>query len=76
MATLPSRSVSGSASVVGKEEREREKGRMGGGGGGRSGSGSGSSGGGATMIKNPDDVLKVVRDRLFSWSYMMQCYQG
>ena len=30
----------------------------------------------AQLIKRPEDVFKIVKDRLFSWSYMMQWYQG
>lgn len=30
----------------------------------------------AQVIRRPEDVFKVVKDRLFSWSYMMQWYQG
>lgn len=29
-----------------------------------------------TVIRRSDDVFKVVKDRVFSWSYMMQWYQG
>ncbi len=28
------------------------------------------------VMRRPEDVFKVVKDRLFSWSYMMQWYQG
>lgn len=28
------------------------------------------------MIKRPEDVFRIVKERLFSWSYMMQWYQG
>ena len=27
-------------------------------------------------IRRPEDVFKVVKDRLFCWSYMVQWYQG
>lgn len=30
----------------------------------------------AQVIRRPDDVFRVVKERLFSWSYMMQWYQG
>lgn len=33
-------------------------------------------GGGDTVIRKPEDIFKVVKERLFSWSYMMQWYQG
>lgn len=28
------------------------------------------------LVRRPDDLVKVVRDRMFSWSYMMTWYQG
>ena len=42
---------------------------------------SGSAGGTSigekkVVIRRPEDVFRVTRDRLFSWSYMMQWYQG
>jgi len=27
-------------------------------------------------MKKPEDVLKLVKERMFSWSYMMQWYEG
>ncbi|ORY29163.1 hypothetical protein BCR39DRAFT_533034 [Naematelia encephala] len=32
--------------------------------------------GASQAIRRPEDVFRVVKDRLFSWSYMMQWYQG
>ena len=29
----------------------------------------------AAMVKRPEDVFKVVKDRMFCWSYMVQWYQ-
>jgi hypothetical protein len=28
------------------------------------------------VIKRPEDVFRLVRDRLFGWSYLMQWYEG
>lgn len=28
------------------------------------------------VVKRPEDLVKVVKDRMFSWSYMMTWYQG
>jgi hypothetical protein len=31
---------------------------------------------GGVIVRRPEDVFGVVKDRVFSWSYMMQWYQG
>ena len=28
------------------------------------------------VVRRPEDLVKVVKDRMFSWSYMMTWYQG
>ncbi|KAK8843463.1 hypothetical protein IAR55_007120 [Kwoniella newhampshirensis] len=38
--------------------------------------GSGSAAGGAGMIRRPEDLFRVVRERMLGWSYMMEWYQG
>lgn len=56
-------------------------------GGGRSSSQTYSIGGGkekgkeaegknGVVLRRPEDVYKVVKDRILSWSYMMEWYQG
>lgn len=32
--------------------------------------------GGGAIVRRPEDLVKVTRDRLVSWSYMMLWYQG
>ncbi|WWD21005.1 hypothetical protein CI109_105486 [Kwoniella shandongensis] len=37
---------------------------------------SGSAATGAVGLKRPEDLFRVVRERMLSWSYMMEWYQG
>ena len=75
--TLGSRSISGS--TIGPAPMSAGIGQ-GGMSSSASMSGSGPVGSGTgekkVVIRRPEDVFRVTRDRLFSWSYMMQWYQG
>ena len=31
---------------------------------------------GVVGIRRPEDVFRIVKERVFGWSYMMQWYQG
>lgn len=56
-------SIAGSSAQGGSgEKREKDRDRE-------------KSSGGATA-RRPEDMIRVVKDRLFSWSYMMQWYAG
>ena len=41
-----------------------------------SGSGQSSGKDPKVFVKRPEDVFKVVKERVLSWSYLMQWYQG
>jgi hypothetical protein len=61
-ASIRAGSIAGSSAQGGSgEKREKDRDR--------------EKSGGATA-RRPEDMIRVVKDRLFSWSYMMQWYSG